>query len=263
MSASQIQQNLIPNNDISLQAALNLERKRTKLELNCHAVATVQSFDATDQTAMVSIAYQKTYFVYNPITQSYDPKLVPYAVIGAAPVHVNGGGGCSLTFPITKGDECLLAFNDRDIDNWFSGTPGGAVATPRLHSFADAMAFIGFRSKANTVKNYDTTNVQLQCKELTATYRIAGGARFENSIGFWDFNDNADITWDTGTVQGLIGHGGHFKVKQTIGGNYELVDTLISLMTTIQRAQCASPGSPLVMPTFTAFLAQLQSFKEP
>jgi hypothetical protein len=141
---------------------LNLERKRLKLEFNSHAIGTLQSFNQADQTATVTLAYQQVYNVYNPSTQAYAPKLVPYPTIVSAPVHINGGGDGFLTFPFTKGDECLVEFNDRDIDNWFAGGAGGAPATPRLHAFSDALIIVGFRSLANVLAAYDTANAVLR-----------------------------------------------------------------------------------------------------
>jgi hypothetical protein len=155
-----IPQNLIPNDDPSLKDLLDLYKKFTLLDLNCHHIGQIEVFNPEDQTATISIAYSRT-FLQPSSNENYVPVQVPYPPI-TCPVFVIGGGGGALTFPISPGDECLVAFNDRDIDNWFAGIgQGGAVNTGRLHSFTDAMCFVGFRSMANVLKSYDAANVVL------------------------------------------------------------------------------------------------------
>lgn len=158
---STIQQNLIPN-EVSLPDVLNLHKKDVSLNLNCHHIGTIQSFDSAHQTASVTINYSRTYFQFNGDTGAYDNTLVNYPIIAEAPVICLGGGPTSLTFPIAAGDECLVLFNDRDLDNWFTGGSGSPNATARLHSFADALVIVGIRSLANVLPNYDSTRAVLQ-----------------------------------------------------------------------------------------------------
>lgn len=157
----------------TLQDVLNLERRRIKSELNCHAVATIIAFDPLTQTATAQIAYQQVFFqVVVPesptiqpgpgtVSTQYAPYMVPYATIVQAPVVTPGGGGPTgaiLSMPILPGDECLVCFSDRDISNWqTTGTPAGFPNTPRLHSFSDAIIVIGMRSIPRAVPNYDLT----------------------------------------------------------------------------------------------------------
>lgn len=145
-----------------LKDVLDQLKKNIFLSFNCHHIATVQKFDETNQTATVTINYKKTYYKLNQVTGIYDPTLIDYPVLADCPVIVLGGGPASLTFPIEAGDECLVLFNDRDLDTWFQGASGGAVATPRLHSFADAIILVGLRSLANSLDAYDLTRAVLQ-----------------------------------------------------------------------------------------------------
>lgn len=161
MANPTIQQNLIPN-EPSLKDLLDLLQKQIMLTLNCHHIGTVQSFDATKQTATVTINYKKTYFQLNPATGLYDPILKDYPILADCPVIALGGGAAALTFPIQAGDECLVLFNDRSLDNWFQGGTGSAVATPRLHSFSDGIILVGLRSLPNALTNYDTARAVLR-----------------------------------------------------------------------------------------------------
>lgn len=183
MASSNIQQNLIPN-EPDLKDLVNLVKKDIFLNLNCHALGTIQSFDATKQTATATINYKRTYF--QPDSAGvYQPVLVDYPILVDCPVVCLGGGNGALTFPISSGDECVVMFNDRDIDNWFQGSSGGAVATPRLHSFSDGLLLVGIRSLANVIVDYNEDAVELRNKLGTTsvaitdddiTLKVAGGA---------------------------------------------------------------------------------------
>jgi hypothetical protein len=251
MADSQVQQNLIPN-EPELKDLLALHKKDIFLSMNCHAIATIQSFDPTKQTASATVNYKKTYF--KPDTAGvYRPVLVDYPQLIDCPVIFLGGGGSVLTFPVAAGDECLVMFNDRDMDKWFQGASSSAVATPRLHSFSDAIIMVGLRSLANSVEDFDAENPQIKSGNVTVTFRKEGGVFIENPIGNFKFEDNADITFDTGTVQGLFGHDGHVKFQNGVG---ELIAALIQLFATARAG-----GFPLVLdPTA---IATLQSFQEP
>lgn len=138
----------------------NLFQKQIMLALNCHAIATVQSFDSAKQTVRATINYKKTFFRKDS-DGTYVPVQKDFPILIDCPVIVLRGGKSSLTFPVATGDTCLILFNDRDIDNWFSSGQNVPCATQRLHSFADGIALIGLSSKANALQNYDTARASL------------------------------------------------------------------------------------------------------
>ena len=156
MSTPIINQNLNPVRNPELKDILDLHQKKISLNLNCHHLGTIQSFDATKQTAVITINYKKTYFKQNASNQ-YVSFLEDYPILYDCPVVIMGGGSTRITFPITQGDQCLVLFNDRDIDNWFDGSTTSANQTPRLHSFADALALIGPNNKNTLISGYDDT----------------------------------------------------------------------------------------------------------
>src|SRR5690606_13368617 len=112
--------------------------------------------------ATVTINYKKTYYRLNAATGLYAPLLMDYPILVDCPVIALGGAAAALTFPITKGDECLVLFNDRDMDNCFQVGSGSANAAPRLHSFADGIVLVGLRSLAKVLTNYDTQRAVLR-----------------------------------------------------------------------------------------------------
>lgn len=161
MANSNVQQNQIPN-DPQLKDLLDLFKKQILLILSCHHIGTIQSFNPANQTATATINYKKTFFQLDQTTKTVVPVLQDYPVLIDCPVIVLGGGTSALTFPIEQGDECLVLFNDRDIDNWFQGGSGAAVSTQRLHSFSDAIILVGLRSLGNVLSGYDSTRAVLR-----------------------------------------------------------------------------------------------------
>jgi len=240
---AQLGQNQIPN-DPQLKDLLDLLKKDMFLNLNSHHLATIQSFDPLKQTATATINYKQTYFQKNLFSGVYEPVLVDYPVLLDCPVICLGGGLGSLTFPITTGDECLVMFNDRDIDNWFKGSSNSGVATPRLHSFSDGIIIVGVRSLANVLVDYDSDAVALN---------YAG-----NKVRLYEDSFKVDLISGVSLEIDAIG-----KLKIT-NLNGEFVAMLVQLFTDIQNGLVSTllGPQPLVMPTFTVDLAALQTFMD-
>lgn len=224
--------NLQPS-EASLSDLLNLLKTEIKLEVNCVHVGTIQSFDATTQTAKASINYKKTYLEFDRASGTSDKQIYrDYAPVVDAPVVTLGGGSSALTFPIEQGDECLILFNDRDIDNWFAGSSNSPPATPRLHSYTDAFILVGVRSKANAISDYDTD---------AAGFRYGG-----NSVKIYQDKVVIGIGENTSLE---INSAGKLKITNSTG---EFVSALITALQT-----ATAGGFPLL-----ADLSVLLSFKE-
>lgn len=146
----------IVKTDPKLQDLLDGFSRDIMLRLNCHAIGQIQSFNSAKQTVQVQISYGKTIAVQQS-DGTYTQQLVNYAPLIDVPVISLCGGTAGLTMPIVAGDNCLLLFNDRDIDNWVGGASSGAVATGRLHSTSDALALVGL----NKVSTYNTAHAML------------------------------------------------------------------------------------------------------
>lgn len=155
MSNPTINQNVTPVREPSLKDLLDLYQKQTLLNLNCHHLGTIQSFDAVNQTVQVTINYKKTYFQFQSTTQAYVSVLNDYPLLAECPLVIIGGGLARITFPVAVGDQCILLFNDRDIDNWYKGSTTSANQTPRLHAFSDCIALIGPNNLNTVIANYD------------------------------------------------------------------------------------------------------------
>lgn len=224
MTSPGLNLNKVPS-DPTLKDLLDLHKKEIMLNLNCHAIATIQSFNSTKQTVTATVNYKKTFFTFNEVTKTYTPVYVDYPLLIDCPVVIMSGGDGALTFPIASGDECLILFNDRDMDNWFQSGQPGPVSTPRLHSFSDGVALIGVRSM-NRVLTYDATRVVLN--------------KGTTKLGL-----SAKVMLQNGSTS-----------LKTILEN--LFNTLTNDLITAFGAATPSPGSPL-NPTAVSALTSFQS----
>ena len=112
----------------ALAEVLTSERKTINEQLRVALPGVIQSFDPDTVTAVVqpAIRYIERDNDGNKATKDY-PLLVD------VPVVFPRGGGCTLTFPVKEGDECLVIFADRCIDFWWQS---GGIQEPvdgRMH----------------------------------------------------------------------------------------------------------------------------------
>ena len=169
--------NRIPGN-ASLKDILDLLKKDIMLSLNCHAIATVQTFDAANQTITATMNYSKTYIQADPVSGAYGEVAINYPLLVDCPVVILKGGDTALTFPIKSGDACLIFFNDRDIDNWFkNGVTTQPPNSARLHAFSDGIAMVGLNSLVDSISSYDQYRANLS----DGTCTIALGKK--NGVG--------------------------------------------------------------------------------
>lgn len=122
----------------------------------------IQSFDPDEVTATIQIGnmgnYQQQSKAYPPLVD--------------VPVVFPRGGGCTLTFPVKEGDECLVIFSDRCIDFWWqSGGVQERVYT-RCHDLSDAFAIVGPQSQAQKISGISARAVELRSDKWHRVRRI-------------------------------------------------------------------------------------------
>lgn len=120
----------------------------------------VQSFSAGAITATVQLAIKGV--VHTP---DGNAQFVNMPLLVDVPVHFPRGGGCTLTFPVAKGDECLVVFAARCIDSWWQSGGVQAPAEHRVHDLSDGFAFVGFFSQATKISGISTTKAQLRSND--------------------------------------------------------------------------------------------------
>lgn len=78
------------------------------------------------------------------------------------PVVFPHAGGCSLTFPVKKGDECLVVFASRGIDFWWQNGGIQPPPEPRMHDLSDGFVILAPYSQAKKIGGVSTSAVQLR-----------------------------------------------------------------------------------------------------
>ena len=182
---------MIPKNQTfyktKLTDLLEFWKDDVMLEMNCHAIGTIQSFNPTLQTATATVNYQKVVYEFNEESQVYGPVLLAYPLLVDCPVHFDFGGAGGTTKPVKKGDECLIAFNDRDFDAWFRGQQNQAPNTARLHFFTDAILFVGIRSTPNAILNFDADRPAIR-NFSGDTFVAVGASKIELANSLYTLN---------------------------------------------------------------------------
>ncbi|HEB3560740.1 TPA: hypothetical protein RZC73_003070 [Escherichia coli] len=145
----------------------------------------VQSFDPDAVTVVVQPAIKGYEPDSNGINQSTTlPLLVD------VPVVFPRGGGCTLTFPVKAGDECLVVFADRCIDFWWQS---GGIQEPvdeRMHDLSDAFCIVGPQSQAKKIGGISTSAVELRSDdgETKLSLNPASGAINGTAPGGFNLN---------------------------------------------------------------------------
>lgn len=132
--------------------------------MNCIKVGVIQSFDITKATAQIQILFKRVLS---------DGTIQSYPVLVDCPIVTVQGGGAYLQMPITKGDNCLLFFSDRNIDAWYKTGSENAPFDLRCHDLSDGIAIVGLNSLISSIPDYSTT-------EMRITF---GGAKIAESGG--------------------------------------------------------------------------------
>jgi len=95
-------------------------------------------------------------------------KSAPLPLLVDVPVVFPRGGGCTITFPVKAGDECLVVFSDRCIDFWWQSGGVQETVDPRQHDLSDAFAIVGPQSQANVISNISSTTLQMRTDDGAA-----------------------------------------------------------------------------------------------
>ena len=183
-----VQPKTLSSSELGLKDLLDLLKKDIMLTLNCHHIGTIQSFNPANQTAKVTLTYKKTILSLNTASGQYEPRFYDYPILMDCPVVCLGGSGggangAALTFPIAKGDECLVLFNDRAIDSWLGeGETNAPPTVNRFHSISDGIALVGIRSFPNVLLGYDNTRVVLRYGSAFISLNGANKIKMANNV---------------------------------------------------------------------------------
>lgn len=116
----------------------------------------IASFDPVTQTASVQPAIKRIFTEHGAVN-------LPLCV--DVPVAFPGGGDFFLTFPVKAGDECILMFSERAIDNWHVSGGTQTPAEYRMHDLSDGIAIVGLNSQPRKIPTFNATDTELRSRD--------------------------------------------------------------------------------------------------
>ena len=168
----------------------------------------VESFNAEKMTASVQPAVQRLFKKDDGETVTTRPENLPLLI--NVPVVFPRGGGYSMTFPVAKGDECLVVFCERSYDIWHQNSGIQGPGALRFHSLSDAVCHVGLSSAPKAVPDFLTDGVRIGKDDGTSKIDItSGNILFETSTKVTltstdvEVNGNLQVN-GTATATGLI-----------------------------------------------------------
>lgn len=170
----------------------------------------IVSFDPDKQTAVVQPAIKRIFTEKGAVN-------LPVCV--DVPVAFPGGGDFFLTFPVKEGDECILGFSERAIDNWYASGGAQAPAEYRLHDLSDGIAQVGLNSQPKKLAALQMTGAELRTRSRSTYIRLEDGTIYiKGNIvheGNVDQTGNTTRTGTSTTTGKITGQGG----MQVSGGS--------------------------------------------
>ncbi|HBQ5923345.1 TPA: hypothetical protein PCH36_000666 [Klebsiella pneumoniae] len=170
----------------------------------------IQSFDPDSVTAVVQPAIKGA-----EQDESGSEVSVNLPLLVDVPVVFPRGGGCTLTFPVSEGDECLVIFADRCIDFWWQS---GGVQEPvdgRMHDLSDAFCIVGPQSQAKKIGGISNSAVELRSDDGETKLSLNPASGVINGTAPGGFNLNGLKILSDGRLQ-LVD--GSIVDKHTHGG---------------------------------------------
>lgn len=199
----------------------------------------IESFDPLTQLASVQPAIKRIFVNRDEEKEILVPENI--GVLINVPVVFPRGGGFSLTFPVTKGDECLLVFCERSIDNWHETGEINRPAARRFHSLSDATAFVGMSSKVNKIPEYDELNTQLKKDDGSVSITLLTDGNIKI-----DADTKVTLTAPDTDIIGKVNITGDTKVT----GNFEVTgDTTLGAVVTSNGVDISATHTHTGSPT--------------
>lgn len=126
----------------------------------------VQSFDAATQTARVRPAIKRV---------MVDGSELQLADI-ECPVKFPRYGNFIITGPVAAGDEGLIHFAERSVDNWFASGGPQAPAEVRFHDLSDGFFAPGYSSRGRVPANISGDALEIRTLDGATVVRVESGA---------------------------------------------------------------------------------------
>lgn len=225
-------------------------------KFKCHRVGTITKFDPQRLVVNIRLLDKMT----------FRDMVDDYTELVDIPIIINGIDDSHLTFGDITGSECLVHFNDTDIDLWHETGEAYEPNTARIHDWNDGFAELRPYSTPHLF-NYDLAGTVLErknCKvrlldngaieitngsaimtlsgnnvDITANTHIAGNVTIDGDVTI-----NGKVTiMDDVTIQGDTNQTGQIMATGTITSNTDVRALAISLLTHIHGAVMPGNGT--------------------
>jgi hypothetical protein len=187
----------------SLRLALKGQSLITYVSMPC-IVSKVNLAQGTIEAQPAIQAFVTTLNSSKQLVQKY----VDMPLLLDVPIIMPNAGGFMISLPVKAGDECLVMFADRCIDNWWNlggvqpQVTAQGVGELRFHDLSDGFAIIGPFSKPKVPTNISANTLQIRTKDGATYLEI-------DSSGNCNIHANVNITGNlvvsgttTGTADG-------------------------------------------------------------
>lgn len=227
---------LNPNSNKSMTDVLNYWFENFAGSFNCIKIGKINAVNKTNQTVDVQILHKR-------INESNLVKreLRDYPLLKSVPFIILGGGNSYLTFPISVGDNCLLLFNDYEIDRWWDTGENLPSTFDRKHDISDAFALVGVHSMVDLIQGYSnyvhlkySNSSSITVGEVidvtNAQTNVSGKLTVANDItGQGKLNVTGDITGDAKATAELHStHGATGTFTNVAGQTLTIQDGIIT-----------------------------------
>jgi hypothetical protein len=175
----------------------------------------IESFDGTKADVKPLI---KKFYV--------DDTVEELPVISSVPVLFNSSSNMQLTYPLSKGDGCLILFSERGLDKWMDSGVDSAPTDRRKFDLTDAICIPGLWSPATDPKEVDPVNMLLKFGDAKLKIDNLGKVALGNSSA--ELLDLLDQTLDAMISATVIIPGGSSQ------GTYPLDPATITALTLIK-----------------------------
>lgn len=185
----------------SLTDALNTLIDNKLRQINTAAIGVIEKFDPETQMASIRPAIKK--IVQTEKEDIVELETVEQALLVNVPVMFPGGGDWFLTFPVKKGDECILISSERSIGDW---KKNGGIQDPsqykRMLSNKDSIAIVGINSKASSLPSFNSDFPEFRNRDGDTALRMTDdGVEVDGDL---TVDGDIEATGDIKTTNGDI-----------------------------------------------------------
>lgn len=196
---------------------------RSAMKMNTAIPGIIESFDPATQTATVTPAIKMRTMIDNEEGFLSLPTIIHVPVV----YPVVAVKGFALTLPISKGDNCLLVFSQRAIDNWHdrgSVQPPEEGVNSRHHDLTDAFALISPLPLPQVFGDWEANGLELRNRAKSSRVTVRDSEieiqRLPDSIVTLT---GSSITLQQGGASTVTLLNGSITIQQ--GGSIVLVDS--------------------------------------